>query len=181
MERRDPIFWRTHPRGLPTDDIDAPRALRIGAIDVTIHPVDRAHTRVDLWVHVRRGDVEIVTTGDIAFHGCYPFLDTDEAGSSLPGTIRALHDLAGRYPRAIFVPGHGPLATAADLLRCAEYLAALHEAVRAARDRGLSEDEAARTIDLSAWRLAALPIFHYGTLVTTARSNVHAAYRVLDR
>jgi glyoxylase-like metal-dependent hydrolase (beta-lactamase superfamily II) len=180
MLARDAPYWRAHPRGLPTDDIDAPRVLRVGAIEVDVHPRERAHTGADLWIHVRRGDVEIVATGDIAFNGCYPFLDTGAGGASLAGASRALRELASRYPRAVFLPGHGAPATAGDLVHGADYLDALLAAVRAARDGGLSEEEAVRTIHLGAWRFCALPVFHYGTLVADARVNVRAAYRLLE-
>jgi glyoxylase-like metal-dependent hydrolase (beta-lactamase superfamily II) len=181
MLASDARFWRAHAGSLPTDHLETSRKLRVGQVEIEIHPSERAHTSVDLWVYVKRGHEEIVAVGDIAFKGCYPFIDTSDGGTSLPGTSRTLRELASLYPRALFIPGHGALATAGDLVHYARYLDALHGAVLDARRDGLSETRAAGIIRLPEWRLSALPIFHYGTLVTSAEVDLHAAYRLLGR
>ena len=74
------------------------------------------------------------------FHTYYPFFDTDpELGASIPGMVRVLRDWAARYPDAVFVPGHGPLATAQDLEGYANYLETLWREVEDARRRREAE------------------------------------------
>jgi hypothetical protein len=87
--------------------------------------------------------------------------------------------LAARYPNATFVPGHGPLATAADLSRYADYLQFVYDSVTQARQKGLSEDQAVKTIDVSRWNLSQLPSFHSGHLCwATAEMNIRWVYQI---
>jgi hypothetical protein len=78
------------------------RTVTVGGREVVLSHPGRAHTSGDLviWLPEHR----IVATGDIFFNGHYPFLDRDEDGASIPGLIRALRDLAGTYPEAVFLP-----------------------------------------------------------------------------
>jgi hypothetical protein len=92
-----------------------------------------------------------------------------------------LRQWAAAYPNAVFVPGHGPVATAADLIQHSDYLEFLWEFVGRARANGLTERETIASFDLSRYRLAALPIFHYGTSFLSARSNLSAIYRLQEQ
>jgi len=79
----------------------------------------------------------------------------------------------------VFVPGHGDLASAADVSRFADYLQTLVDGVAQARTNGLSEDQAAGAIDLSRWNLSMLPSVHVGKLCwATASHNVRWVYRL---
>jgi len=120
-----------------------------------------------------------VATGDVVFHTYYPFLDTDpQKGASIPGMSRVIRELVRSHPGAIFLPGHGPLATAGELSRYADYLDALWAAVEQARKEGSGPEGAARRIDFGSWRLSLLPSFH-NTLIpkwATARRNLEDAW-----
>jgi glyoxylase-like metal-dependent hydrolase (beta-lactamase superfamily II) len=180
MRQFDKDWWEKHPAGVPTELVDGEARLRVGAQEVVLtHPGAPAHTRGDLWAYLRRGDREIVATGDIVFHTYYPFMDLGAGGMDIAGLINAVRALAATHPAATFVPGHGPVATAADLNRYADYLQALDDEVARARAEGLTEDQAVSRIDLSRWNLSRLPSFHGGHLCwATAEMNVRWVYQL---
>ena len=120
-----------------------------------------------------------MATGDLLFHGFYPYIDSSPGGASLPNWIDALRALAERYPDAVFVSGHGTLASAKDLASFAGYLEALYDGVGRALERGLSEDAAVKSIDLSHWRMKPIPSFLKGKLIWATRgSNIRTVYRM---
>jgi glyoxylase-like metal-dependent hydrolase (beta-lactamase superfamily II) len=92
------------------------------AEDVTFHingdeihafHVDAAHTDGDAIVHFREADV--VHMGDVYFNGGFPFIDTS-SGGSIDGVIAAVEETLGVIGADTkIIPGHGPLATRADL------------------------------------------------------------------
>ena len=74
------------------------------------------------------------------------------------------------------------LARAEDLRYHADYLEFLQASVEQALNDGLSEDQAAKMIDLSRWNLSILPSVHGGKLSwATAKNDVRWAYRVVKK
>jgi len=181
MRTNDPAWWNEHPGGVPKTEnlVDGTATLKVGAQDVVLTYPGNAHTHGDLWVYLRRGDKEIVATGDLVFHTYYPFMDLKKGGIDIPGLINAVRTIAGKYPNAVFLPGHGPVAAAADLNRYADYLQGLYDSVAQARGVGLTEDQAVSTIDLSKWGLSKLPSSHDGKLCwATAEMNIRWVYQI---
>ena len=179
MRTYDGEWWNGHQSGIPTELVDGTRTIKVGAQDVVFTHPGPAHTRGDIYAYLRRGDKEIVATGDLVFNTYYPFMDLSQGGEDMPGLISAVRSLAAKYPNAVFVPGHGPLANAADLARYADYLQFLYDSVAQARQKGLSEDQAVSSIDLSKWNLSQLPSFHSGRLCwATAEMNVRWVYQI---
>ena len=85
-----------------------------------------AHTDGDTFVYFVEADV--LHTGDTYMKDRYPFVDTGSGGTQA-GFIAALKkalEIAG--PNTKIIPGHGELATRADL----EAALAMHEGARAA-------------------------------------------------
>jgi glyoxylase-like metal-dependent hydrolase (beta-lactamase superfamily II) len=184
MQQRDGDHWGDGAgvQGLPQYLVQgASQTLTVGDQPVTVHDGGQGHTAGDLWLHLRRAGKEIVVTGDVASLGVYPFFDLGPGGCDVPGMAQRLRAWAERFPQAIFVPGHGPLATARDLRHHAAYLSGLWEEVARARAAGLDEDGAVARIDLSRYRLSFLPIFHYEQTFLSAASNVRAMYRLQER
>jgi glyoxylase-like metal-dependent hydrolase (beta-lactamase superfamily II) len=73
----------------------------------------KAHTDGDAIIHFPGADV--IHTGDICFNGMFPFIDLN-SGGSVDGYIAGqekIITMAGENTKII--PGHGPLATRADL------------------------------------------------------------------
>ena len=91
--------------------------------------------------------------------------------------IDAVRSLAHEHPNALFMPGHGPLANANDLLHYADYLAALQAAAVAAHASGWTADEAAKRNNLASWRLSVLPSYHHKKIIwATAENDARWAY-----
>jgi glyoxylase-like metal-dependent hydrolase (beta-lactamase superfamily II) len=106
------------------------------AEDVTFHlngdeihafHVDSAHTDGDAIVHFRGANV--VHMGDVYFHGGFPFIDTS-SGGSIDGVIAAVDEVLGLIgDDTKIIPGHGPLATRADLQAYADGLRTMRRLV----------------------------------------------------
>jgi glyoxylase-like metal-dependent hydrolase (beta-lactamase superfamily II) len=180
MRRRDPEFWHSHADSVPAAPhlIDQATTLSFGTSTVTVRPIPRAHTTGDVWVHLSKDGRDFVATGDVGCIGHYPFFDKGEGGADLAGWAHAAREMADAWPQATFVPGHGPVTTGRDLRRHAIYVEFLQRSVQGSADDGLDENEAVRNVDLSSWRLGALPVFHYGETLLTAGTNVRRAYQL---
>ncbi|MBT8085493.1 MAG: MBL fold metallo-hydrolase, partial [Woeseia sp.] len=86
-------------------------------------------------------DANVIHTGDAMFNGLFPFIDLD-SGGSVGGFIAAqtrMIELANEETRII--PGHGPLANRADLVRARDMLADAETRVQALLDKGMSGEE----------------------------------------
>lgn len=89
--------------------------LYLGDEVVEIRHFAGAHTDGDSVVRFRKANV--IHTGDIFFHGGYPFIDIS-SGGSIDGVIAAVDRLASLADdETRIVPGHGPVARKADLAR----------------------------------------------------------------
>jgi cyclase len=101
----------------------------INGDDVIAFHCAAAHTDGDAIVHFRRGDV--IHMGDIHFNYMYPFID-NASGGSLDGVIAAVdRALALATERTRIIPGHGVLATKADLQAYRDMLATVAGRIRA--------------------------------------------------
>ena len=179
MRKSGAAWWGAHEAGIPTELVDGGAVIKVGGQEVVLTHPGPAHTRGDLWVYLRRGGREIVVTGDLVVNTYYPFFDLTEGGADIPGLINAVRTMASRHPGASFVPGHGPVATAAEVSRFADYLQELHDAVSRARAAGMTEDQAVAAVDLSRWNLSALPSYNDETLCwATAESNVRWVFQL---
>ncbi len=94
----------------------------------TFH-VANAHTDGDAIIVFRKANV--IHMGDTFFNGRYPLIDVS-TGGSLPGMIAAANSgLAMSNSETRFIPGHGPLATRAALVRYRDMLVTVRERVGA--------------------------------------------------
>lgn len=95
-----------------------------------------AHTDGDAIVHFVQSNV--VHMGDNYFRDMLPFVDVD-SGGTLQGMIKAqqmAYDMSDDNTKII--PGHGALATKADLGESIQRLQAIHDRVKARKDAGES-------------------------------------------
>jgi cyclase len=100
----------------------------------------RAHNDTDIYAHFVMGDV--LHLGDTFLNGMYPFIDAD-LGGSITGLIAAVEGaLKGANPRTKIVPGHGPLADRAALVKFRDMLATMRDRVQKLKTAGRSEKEA---------------------------------------
>ncbi len=98
-----------------------------------------AHTDGDSFVRVE--DADVLHLGDVFFHGLYPFIDTG-SGGNLDGMIAAAQKgLAAAGPDTKIVPGHGPLATKADLEAYVAMFEGVRDAIRPLVEQGLTREQ----------------------------------------
>ena len=124
---RDEALW-------PTLTFSNEMTLWFNADEVRAIHTPAAHTDGDVIVHFVKQNV--VHLGDNYFRGMLPFVDVD-SGGSLQGMIKAqkiAYDLSDSNTQII--PGHGGLATKADLGESIKRLQAVHDRVKARKDAG---------------------------------------------
>lgn len=132
----------------PTTLLDGDTTLDLDGVEVQLLSVGPAHTAGDTVVWLPAEGV--LFTGDILFHECTPI----GWEGTFAGWTGALERLAALDP-AVVVPGHGPLATTADLLELRDYLDHVRAEAAVHHAHGLSPLEAARRIELgryAAWQ-----------------------------
>jgi len=101
--------------------------------------VERAHTDGDAILRFERANV--LHMGDTFFNGMYPFVDVD-TGGSVEGMVAACdRGLALCDEKTRIIPGHGPLATVADLRAYRAMLAEALDLVRELVAAGMSTEE----------------------------------------
>jgi len=101
--------------------------------------VPPAHTDSD--VIVRCEQANVLHAGDVFFNGRYPLIDGSTGGrvdGMIAASDRLLH-LADADTK--IVPGHGPLATRADLVKYRDMLATAADRVRKLKASGKSLEE----------------------------------------
>jgi cyclase len=95
--------------------------------DIRVVHVAHAHTDGDALVYWTRANV--LHMGDTFFNGMLPFIDLD-SGGSIDGAIVAVEaGLALANDGTVIIPGHGPIARRADLVRYRDMLVDLRSRV----------------------------------------------------
>ena len=98
-----------------------------------------AHTDTDVIVRFERSNV--LHAGDVFFNGRYPLIDWS-TGGRVDGMIAAANRLLGLADADTkIVPGHGPLATKADLVKYRDMLSTAADRVRKLKASGKSLEE----------------------------------------
>ncbi len=128
------------PRGaLPIVTFSADLSLHINGEEIRAIHVPNAHTDGDVLVHFRGSDV--LHMGDTFFNGTYPFIDVSSGGSA-EGLVAALdRALAIASDKTRIVPGHGPLATKAELQTWRDMVATVTQRIKDRRKAGRSDAE----------------------------------------
>jgi cyclase len=124
---------------LPVVTVAGEISFHINGDELHAFHVPRAHTDGDLIVHFRKSDV--IHMGDVFFNGMYPFIDGGSGGTAA-GVIAA-HDrvLALATPTTRIIPGHGSLATRADLQATRDMLVSVVQRIQELRRAGKSDTE----------------------------------------
>lgn len=115
--------------------------------DIRAIHVEHAHTDGDSLIYWSRANV--LHMGDTYFNGMLPFIDLD-SGGSIDGTIAAVEaGLALANEGTRIIPGHGPMARRADLVRYRDMLIELRSRVGQgiAAGRTLAQIQAERHAD----------------------------------
>jgi cyclase len=126
------------PLGVPSLVVDSgTQRFYIGGQTLEIIHAPPAHTNGDLIV--RYVEADILQTGDTFFHGFYPDIDY-EHGGTIDGMI-AFYDTLYRLcgPHTQVIPGHGDIATRADIRTYQAMLREVRNRVARAIAHGMSE------------------------------------------
>ncbi len=108
-----------------------------GALRMVHYP--RAHTDGDTVVFM--GGPKVVHMGDMFFNGMFPFLDVAHGGD-IRNWVKDLDEILAGLPADIkIIPGHGPLATAADLRAFRDMLVVSADHVAKQKKAGKTLDE----------------------------------------
>jgi glyoxylase-like metal-dependent hydrolase (beta-lactamase superfamily II) len=103
-----------------------------------IHPTN-AHTDGDTAVYFR--EAKVLSTGDLFSSDRYPFIDV-QVGGWIGGLIEAYDLLLSKIDaQAKVVPGHGPIATRAELLAYRGMMATIRDRIEAGITAGKTLDE----------------------------------------
>ena len=125
--------------GLPVVTFGTSLSFHLNGEEIRVVHAPHAHTDGDAIVHFIGSDV--VHTGDILWNGLYPFIDYS-SGGSVSGVIAGCDRvLAMVSDKTKLIPGHGPLATRADLQAYRDMLVAISARVHQAIVAGKTDDE----------------------------------------
>jgi glyoxylase-like metal-dependent hydrolase (beta-lactamase superfamily II) len=136
---------------LPVVTFSDTLTFHLGGREIRAFHLPPGHTDGDVVVHMPSADV--VHTGDLLFNGFYPVIDVS-AGGSIGGMVRSIDRVLPLIgPETRIIPGHGPLADRAALLRFREMLVTARDRIRELVGQGKTLDEilaAAPLADLDA-------------------------------
>lgn len=101
--------------------------------------VEHAHTDGDSMIHFT--DINVIHTGDVLFNGMFPYIDLD-SGGSVEGYLAAQRKvLALADGDTKIIPGHGPLASKADMQAAHDMLLDANARIKALVVAGKSAEQ----------------------------------------
>jgi len=122
---------------LPVVTFQREMSLHLNGDDIRMVHVANAHTDGDAIVHFTQANV--IHAGDTFFNGFYPFIDVD-SGGGIAGMIAACNTvLALANDKTKIMPGHGPLASKADLVAFRDMLVVAEKNIQALIAAGKNE------------------------------------------
>jgi glyoxylase-like metal-dependent hydrolase (beta-lactamase superfamily II) len=153
--------------------------LRQGSQQLTLVNYGPAHTDGDTVVYIAPANVVVV--GDIFSNHFYPIIDL-ASGGSIDGMIHSVNQvLAQSNEQTKVVPGHGPVATRADLQDYRDMLVQVRQRVMDLIATGKTIDEAvtaAPTKDFDAnWGSGYVPPDVFVKMVFSSLMNTSGASR----
>jgi len=127
------------PGGLPVVTFGDGVTFHLGNIEARVKHLPKAHTDGDAAIHFPGANV--IHTGDILFHGVFPFIDLD-SGGTVDGYIAAQKKIWSMADDATkIIPGHGPLTDRAGMKTDIDMLVDSRALVKALIDEGKSIDD----------------------------------------
>jgi glyoxylase-like metal-dependent hydrolase (beta-lactamase superfamily II) len=127
-------------QALPTVTYSSTMALRQGSHRLTLPNYGSAHTDGDTIIYIAPANVAVV--GDIFSNAFYPIIDLT-SGGSIDGLILSVDRiLALTNEQTKIVPGHGPVATRADLQAYRDMLVQVRKRIKVLVAAGKTMDEA---------------------------------------
>lgn len=125
--------------GLPVVTFADGVNFHVAGQEAHVRHIAKAHTDGDAIVFLHGSNV--IVAGDLHFNYMFPFIDLD-SGGSVRGYINAQRKIIAMAEEdTIIIPGHGPVASRADLQAAADMLADAEARVEALVLEGMTADE----------------------------------------
>ncbi|MBT8103700.1 MAG: MBL fold metallo-hydrolase [Gammaproteobacteria bacterium] len=125
--------------GLPVVTFGNGVTFHLGNIEARVKHLPRAHTDGDAAIYFPAANV--IHTGDILFHGIFPFIDLD-SGGSVDGYITAQQEIWSMADdETKIIPGHGSLTDKAGMKADIDMLVDARAMVKVLIEQGKSVDE----------------------------------------
>jgi len=136
---KDDPEQNTGPGALPIITFSDEMTFHVNGIEATIFHIASAHTDGDAAILFREPNV--IATGDLLFRGMFPFIDLDSGGNvaGYKAGMQRLIDMADDETK--FMPGHGPVASRADVQQDLDMLIDAEARVQALLSEGMDEEE----------------------------------------
>jgi cyclase len=126
-------------QAFPTVTYSSTTALRQGAQRLTLANYGPAHTDGDTIIYIAPANVAVI--GDIFSNAFYPIIDLT-SGGSIDGLILSVDRiLAQTDEQTTIIPGHGPVATRADLQAYRDMLVQVRQRIKVLITAGKTMDE----------------------------------------
>ena len=127
------------PAGLPVVTFADEVTFHVNGQQAHVFHVAAAHTDGDAVIHFR--DANVIDAGDLHFNYMFPFIDLDSGGSVSGFIAGQRRIIAMADDETKIIPGHGPLASKADLQASVDMLVDARDRVEALVLEGKSEEE----------------------------------------
>lgn len=138
------------PAGLPVITFADKMSFHVNGRQAIAYHVAHAHTDGDAVIHFP--ETNVIDAGDLFFNYQFPFIDLD-SGGSVDGFIAGQQLIIAMADEGTkIIPGHGPLASRADLEVAVNMLVDARSRVQELVAAGLSKDEAVAANPLADYR-----------------------------
>ncbi|MDF1837429.1 MAG: MBL fold metallo-hydrolase [Planctomycetota bacterium] len=136
----DPAARRTMPKvGLPIVTFDHGLSVHFNGEEIRLMHLAAGHTDGDTVVLFM--DSNVVHMGDLCFNHLFPYIDT-ASGGTVAGYIQNIeHVLESTNETTQYIPGHGPLATRANIIELRDMLKGVVKLVQEAHAAGQTPAE----------------------------------------
>ena len=129
----------TGPGALPIITFSDEMTFHVNGLEAHVFHLPTAHTDGDAAI-VFRGP-NVIATGDLLFRGLFPFIDLNSGGNvgGYKAGMQRLIDMGNDDTK--YMPGHGPVASRADVQKDLDMLVDAEARVKALIDKGMGADD----------------------------------------
>ena len=127
------------PAGIPVISFSDEITFHVNGHEAFVFHVAAAHTDGDAVIHFT--DVNVIDAGDLFFNYMFPFIDLDSGGSVAGYKAGQQRILDMSDDDTAIIPGHGPLATKADLQIALDMLTDAEARVKKLVDAGMTQEQ----------------------------------------
>jgi cyclase len=129
--------------GVPRISFTDETSVFLGGKEVRAHYFGRGHTNGDAMMYFP--DLKVVHTGDLFVEGS-PFIDYSASGSAVDWTGTIDNALKSGWDFETVIPGHGKVATRADLVKFRNGFEAMRNRISGLIREGKSKDDVTKTL-----------------------------------